>query len=122
METRAHRELNLPLMSFVTAEEIARLKASPQWQTESRAAITLTKNEAFTIVLVALHRGAALREHQTDGQLTLTVLDGTIRFRAGAEERVLERGMLAALGAQIKHEVEALEDCAFALTVMRHPS
>jgi quercetin dioxygenase-like cupin family protein len=122
METRPHRELNLPLMSFVTGEEIARLKSSPQWQTESRAAITLAKNEAFTIVLVALHKGAALREHQTDGHLALTVLDGTIRFRAGGEQRILGRGMLAALGAHVMHEVEAVEDCAFALTVMRQPS
>jgi quercetin dioxygenase-like cupin family protein len=120
METKPHRELNLPLMSFVTGEEIARLKSSHQWQTESRAAITLTKNEAFTIVLVALHKDAALREHQTDGHLALTVLEGTIRFRAGGEERTLGRGMLAAVGAHVMHEVEAVEDCAFALTVMRH--
>lgn len=122
METRPHRELDLPLMSFVTGEEIARLKASHQWLTESRAAITLTKNEAFTIVLVALHKGAALREHQTDGHLALTVLEGAIRFRAAGVERPLGRGMLAVLGAHVKHEVEALEDCAFALTVIRHSS
>ena len=120
MESKPQRELDLPLMSFVTGDEITKLKSSHQWQTESRAAITLAKNEAFTVVLVALHKGAMLREHQSDGQLTLTVLEGKIRFRAAGEERTLGVGMLVALGAHIVHEVEAVEECAFALTVLRH--
>ena len=112
-----HRALDLPLMSFAAEQEIAKLKASDQWRRESRAALTLVKTHAVTIVLVALHAGAILKEHHAEGPITVAVLEGAIRFKAGGEERVLRRDGLLALGDAIQHEVEALEESAFVLTV-----
>jgi len=111
------RALDLPLMSFATEQEIAKLKTSDQWRRESRAALTLVKTGAVTIVLVALHAGAILKEHHAEGAITVAVLEGAIRFKACGEERVLHRGGLLALGAALPHEVEALEESAFVLTV-----
>jgi quercetin dioxygenase-like cupin family protein len=111
------RALDLPLMSFSTEQEIAKLKTSEQWQRESRAALTLVKTSAVTIVLVALHAGAILKEHHAEGPITVAVQEGAIRFKACGEERVLRRGGLLALGAALPHEVEALEESAFVLTV-----
>jgi len=111
------RALDLPLMSFATEQEIAKLKTSDQWRRESRAALTLVKTGAVTIVLVALHAGAILKEHHAEGAITVAVLEGAIRFKACGEERVLRRGGLLALGAALPHEVEALEESAFVLTV-----
>lgn len=117
MADSEHRALDLPLVSFATEQEIAKLKASDQWRRESRAALTLVKNSAVTIVLLALHAGAVLKEHHAEGPITVAVLEGAIRFRASGEERVLRRGGLLALGHAIQHEVEALEESAFVLTV-----
>lgn len=117
MRDLEHRALDLPLMSFATEREIEKLKASDQWQRESRAALTLVKTHAVTIVLVVLHAGAVLKEHHTEGPITVAVLEGAIRFKALSEERVLRRGALLALGSAIEHEVEALEESAFVLTV-----
>ena len=103
-------------MSFATEQE-SRLKASDQRRRESRAALTLVKTHAVTIVLVALHAGAILKEHHAEGPITVAVLEGAIRFKARGEERVLRRDGLLALGDAIQHEVEALEESAFVLTV-----
>jgi quercetin dioxygenase-like cupin family protein len=117
MADSEHRALDLPLVSFATGEEIAKLKASDQWQRESRAALTLVKTGAVTIVLIALHAGAVLKEHHAEGPITVAVLEGAVRFKASGQERVLRRGALLALGAALPHEVEALEESAFVLTV-----
>jgi quercetin dioxygenase-like cupin family protein len=117
MAEAEHRSLDLPLMSFATEQEIAKLKASDQWRRESRAALTLVKTRAVTIVLVALHAGAVMKEHHAAGPITVAVVEGAIRFKAAGEERVLRRGGLLALGDAIQHEVEALEESAFVLTV-----
>ncbi|MGH7247202.1 MAG: hypothetical protein ACREH9_03770, partial [Pseudomonadota bacterium] len=62
MDRQEHRELDHPLMSFDTSAEIAKLKAGAQWQSGSRAATVLTKNDTIRIVLVALHKGGILHE------------------------------------------------------------
>ncbi len=121
MTDSEHRALDLPLMSFATEQEIAKLKASDQWRRESRAALTLVKTPGVTIVLVALHAGAVLKEHHAEGPITLAVVEGAIRFKACGEERVLRRGGLLALADAIQHEVEAIEESAFVLTV-NHPA
>jgi quercetin dioxygenase-like cupin family protein len=119
MEQPGHRELDRSLMTFDTGAEIAKLKAGAQWQSGSRAAITLAKNDALRIVLVALRKGGVLHEHRAEGPITLAVLEGSIRFTAGAEPHTLARGTILTLGDGITHEVEALEDSAFALTVIQ---
>src|SRR5579872_181520 len=106
MTDSEHRELDLPLVSFEIEREIAKLKASDQWRRESRAALTLVKNPAVTIVLLALHAGAVLKEHHAEGPITVMVLEGAIRFTARGEERVLRRDGLLALGDAIEHAVE----------------
>ena len=113
----ADRALDLPLMSFAIDQEVAKLKASDQWRRESRAAHTLVKTHAVTIVLIVLHAGATLKEHHAEGPITVAVSEGAIRFKASGEERVLRSGGLLALGEAIQHEVEALEESAFVLTV-----
>ncbi len=117
MADSEHRALDLPLASFATEQEIAKLKASDQWRRESRAALTLVKTPAVTIVLIVLHNGAVLKEHHAEGPITVAVLEGAIRFASSGQERVLRRGGLLALGAALPHEVEALEESAFVLTV-----
>ncbi|MDO8706647.1 MAG: hypothetical protein Q7J84_17055 [Sulfuricaulis sp.] len=117
MADSEHRVLDLPLMSFAIEQEIAKLKASDQWRRESRAAVTLVKNPGTTIVLIALHPGAVLKKHHAEGPITVAVMEGEIRFKAGGEELVLRHGGLLALGDAIQHEVEAIEESAFVLTV-----
>src|SRR5713101_6031766 len=57
-------------------------------------------------VLAALrpYAGAVLKEHQTEGPITVAVLEGAIRFKARGDERVLRCDGLLALGEAIQHE------------------
>jgi len=47
------------------------------------------------------------------------VVAGGIRFRASGDERILGRGAPLTLANAVPHEVEALEDSAFAVTVIQ---
>jgi len=114
-----HRVPDAPMMSFALDEEIAKLKSGHQWEIESRAAVTLVKTAALTLVLVVLHKGGTLKEHRAEGPITVAVLAGSIRFRASGDERILTRGAILTLTSALPHEVEALEESAFALTVIQ---
>ncbi len=119
MSEDERRVLDARVISFALDEEVTTLMQGRQWQTGTRAAITLVKNVALTIVLVALHKAEVLHEHHAEGPITVCVVAGAIRFRAAGDERILRRGTLLALASAIPHEVEALEDSAFAVTVIQ---
>jgi quercetin dioxygenase-like cupin family protein len=113
------RALDAPMMSFDIPGEIAKLKAGDQWKAGTRTAVTLVKNDAVRIVLVAVRKGGIVHEHQAEGPITVALAEGAIRFRARGEERRLTCGALLTLGAGIAHEVGADEDSAFVVTVVK---
>lgn len=121
-ETR--RTLDAPVLSFNLDDEIRRLREGPQWERSGHAAVTLVKNADVRIVLVLLAKGRVVHEHHAEGPVTVAVPFGGIRFRAQGEERVLQSGALLTLGNGIVHEIEALEESAFVVTVIqpRHPA
>jgi quercetin dioxygenase-like cupin family protein len=69
--------------------------------------------------LVTLRKGASLQEHHVKGPITLFVLSGTIRFIAGEQKCNLQSKDLVTLDKAIPHDVEALEDSAFLLTIVQ---
>jgi quercetin dioxygenase-like cupin family protein len=64
-----------------------------------------------------MEKGSVLKEHHADGTISVQVLKGAIRFTSQGETHNVQTNSLAALGASIKHEVEALEESAFLLTI-----
>jgi quercetin dioxygenase-like cupin family protein len=113
------RQLDLSMMSFNIPEEIAAIRRHEQWSTNRRSAKTLVKNEDLRIVLVLVSSGMTIHEHQAEGPITVSVAQGSILFKAEGKERVLRSGDLLTLESGIPHQVEALEDSAFVLTVVR---
>jgi quercetin dioxygenase-like cupin family protein len=59
-----------------------------------------------------------LREHHTESSFTLLVLAGSVRFTAGDDTRTVARHGIVALDKNMLHEVEALEESAFLLTII----
>ena len=110
-------KLDRPMMAFGIAEEISRIKADQRSTNKRKRSAVLAKNEHVRIVLAVLSRGEALQEHETEGQITVTVVQGAISFNALNERRNLGAGDLLTLQAGIRHSVEALEDSAFVITV-----
>ena len=111
------KKLDQPIMAFAIAEEISKIKADQPSTNQGKRSAVLAKNEHVSIVLAVLARGEALQEHQTDGQITVTVVQGAIRFDALNERVRLNAGGLLTLRPGIRHAVEALEDSAFMITV-----
>jgi quercetin dioxygenase-like cupin family protein len=86
-----------------------------------RSARTLVKDGPLRVTLVALGAGGGLREHQADGPITVHVVSGQIRFRAGEDEWTLEEGDLLSLGSGVPHSVESASGGVFLLTVATAP-
>jgi quercetin dioxygenase-like cupin family protein len=104
------------LAQFDLAEEMKNSDQKRPW-TMGHFARTLFKKLDFRMVLISMDKGSILKEHHADGTISVQVLKGSIRFTAHGEAHSLQLNAILMLGASIKHEVEALEDSAFLLTV-----
>lgn len=114
--------MNEAKMAFDIPAELREMKAGEQWRTSRRGAKTLVKNDQLRIVLVALSSAMRLDEHKAEGAITVSVVQGKIRFTANGQNCDLAAGSLLALAGGIPHAVEALEESAFIVTVAQpHP-
>jgi quercetin dioxygenase-like cupin family protein len=116
-EQRPARELTGAAMDFDIATELATLKQEPSWQRGDRNARTLVDAGGFRMVLTALKMGARLREHQTPGWVSIYTTSGHLRVRAADHEVDLPINHVLVLARDEPHDVEALEDSSFLLTV-----
>lgn len=98
------------------AEEMARLKKSPEWQSGDRHAVSLVKNGPLNLLLIALKKGARLSEHHTRGPIALQVLAGKIEFDAAGQRVAAKVGSLLALDRDVAHSVEAVAETIALLT------
>jgi len=116
---REKRTVAAPLLSLAIEEELERLKKEPEWASGDRNSVTLVKTPNLSIVLVALRKGAAMCGHEVEGPITLFVVSGAVRFGIGKEEQIVKSNGLLSLDKKIPHDVEALEDSAFLLTIQQ---
>jgi quercetin dioxygenase-like cupin family protein len=101
---------------FDLAKEMMYSERKKPWQNRHTAR-TLFKKADFRMVLISMEKGCILKEHHADGTISVQVLKGSIRFIAQGETHTLRENSIVTLGASIKHQVEALEDAAFLLTI-----
>ena len=100
------------LIAFRIADEIARLKSGGEWRNGDRHAVSLVKDDAMNVLLMALKKGARLHPHRVKGPIVLQVLSGSAVFTANSDERVITAGEILGLDRQVTHGLEALEECA----------
>lgn len=94
-----------------------RLYDEEGWRDGKRNAKTLVKEPDFRMVLVALPHGARLEEHRAPGRISIHAVRGHVRVRAANQLVDLPAGHILALEQNIAHDVEALEESAFLLTI-----
>ena len=101
---------------FDLMQEIADSDQKKPWPAGLYAK-TLFKKPDFRMVLISMEPGAKMKEHHADGTVSVQVLKGRVRLGAQGTNHELPSGNVLTLGASIKHDLEALEDAAFLLTV-----
>jgi quercetin dioxygenase-like cupin family protein len=99
--------------------ELQKLKVAPSWQRESgRSSETLVKYNEFRIVLVRMKPGSYMSHHRAEGPISIQAIQGKIRVHL-PEDRFeeLESGDLLSLERCLEHDVEAIDESAFLLTI-----
>lgn len=97
--------------------EIELLRGEPAYQRVGRNAKTLVKHHGLRVVLTAIGRGSRIADHLAAGPLTVQVVRGRIRMHMPSGEAELGPGHLLTLEQNERHDVEAIEDSAFLLTI-----
>ncbi len=101
---------------FDLTREVENSEQQKPWQA-GHTARTLFKKADFRMVLISMEKGSVLKEHHADGTISVQVLKGSIGFTVEGETHTLQANSVVTLGASLKHEVEALEESAFLLTI-----
>ena len=112
-----NRPLTAPNLTFDLAAQLGELRREEAYQRSGRAGRTLAKSGRMRVTLVAMARGNVIGTHQADSPLTLHVLEGHIRFRAGGEDHELSAGQLLFFGPGDAHDLTATEESALLLTL-----
>ena len=106
-----------PTLTFDLAAEARQLRAEDAWRRGEHNAKTLMKEADFRVVLVAAKSGGRMREHQAPGRLSIQTLSGRVRVHLQGESVDLPVGHLLTLEPGIAHDVEALVESDFLLTI-----
>ena len=115
---RAPQRLAGPLLAFDLAVEAAQLRYEHGWRDGDQSANTLVHEPDLRVVLIALRRGARIREHRTAGRVTIQVVSGRVRLYCADQPVELAAGHLLALEPGVPHDLDALADSAVLLTVV----
>lgn len=117
---RTHKLSGKRLQFLLKAEDDA-LRERAASASSGRAAKTLVKEGRLRITLVALAKGTQIKEHQTEGPVSIQCLRGNVAIVTGEEETELTSGGLLVLDRKVPHAVRAIRESAILIT-MSHPS
>ncbi|MGH9448910.1 MAG: cupin domain-containing protein [Terriglobia bacterium] len=106
-----------PLLQFDLDMETEKLRQEDVWKTSSRNSKSLVKYPDLRIVLIALKSGKRIEGHKTDESISIQVLSGKLRLHLPSQTVELLHGQLLTLERGLPHDVEALEDSSFLLTI-----
>jgi quercetin dioxygenase-like cupin family protein len=105
-----------PFLEFDLMKEVHQLHEESSWNAGQNAR-TLVKYDDLRVVLTVLKSKMRIPEHKTEGRISVQTLSGHIRMSASGRTFDLREGSLFALDHGTSHELEALEDSAFLLTI-----
>jgi quercetin dioxygenase-like cupin family protein len=115
-ETHADAGTSIGMLDFDVTKEVELLHHDDAWQTGiSRK--RLVRFPDFRISLTAMKAGAKIELHQNPGRISVQTVDGRIRMHAADRTFDLPKGKVLVLDRAVPHDVEALDDSAFLLTI-----
>ena len=111
-------QLAEPLLQFDLLEELRQLRHEDSWQRQTgRSSKTLAKYPDLRIILVLMKANTQMNEHRAEGRVSIHVLLGRICIHLPDQKVNLAVGQLLVLDCGMVHNVEALEESAFLLTI-----
>lgn len=105
-----------PHLQFQFAEQIEQLQREQPWQA-GRNSKTIVKYPDFRMVLTVMRGGTRIPGHHADGRISIQTLQGHIRVHSPQSIADLPAGQVLVLDRSIPHDVEAVDDSAFLLTL-----
>ena len=109
--------LTAPMMHFNLAREIEQLHQEEAWLRTGRNSKTLVKQPDFRIVLVALNAGKKLEEHEAAARISIQTLSGHVTLQLTDQAVDLPAGHVIALDRALRHDVAAVKESVFLLTI-----
>lgn len=114
--------LDQAYLKFDLPGEISQLHQDEAWkQPAGRSSKTLVKHPDLRIVLIAMRSGSRMHEHTAAARISVHTLAGHVRLHLPHRVAELPAGHLIALDESVPHDVEAVEDSAFLLTLSWPP-
>ncbi len=111
------RPLSGPCLEFDLEADLARLHAEDTWRRNGHNARTLAKYPDTRIVLGCARAGTRMSAHEPNERLTVQCLSGHVRVYAGGKAVDLRAGHLAVADKAMAHDIEAVKDSSFLLSV-----
>ena len=102
---------------FDVAAIDSELRKENAYQREGHTARTLVSKPDLRVVLVVMKAGARTGEHRADETATIQALSGHVRVRLLDKVADLTAGQLVVMERKLKHDVEAVAESAFLLTL-----
>ncbi|MGA8730803.1 MAG: hypothetical protein WB608_18760 [Terracidiphilus sp.] len=106
-------------IEFSLDDELEALRNSPEWLT-GIARKKLIQYPDFQMTLRRMKPNTRIPEHFNPGRICVQTLFGRIRMHADGRTFDLPRGRCLALDRTVIHDVEAVEESGFLLTVARN--
>jgi quercetin dioxygenase-like cupin family protein len=113
--------LTAPLLTFNLKAEIKRLRGEGHWLKDGRISETLVKYSDFRIVLILMQAGTMMQEHKADARISIHGLSGRLLVQLPENTVELSAGDLLVLEKCLPHDVKAVEDSAFLLSISWPP-
>lgn len=114
---RPSRHLGDPVIIFDLESQLKEIKQEDAWNRNGHNARTLVKHPDFRVVLVAMKKSSQIKEHKVEGRISVQTLQGHIRLQVSGQPVNLPTGNMIALDQALSHDIDALEESAFLLSI-----
>ena len=114
---RPSQHLAQPFSAFDLRAEADVLLEEARHLPDRRSSKTLVKLPHLRITLTAACAGTSTSWHHTHAPISVQCLSGLILLRGGNAEAELDQAGLAVIDAEVEHEVEAVTDAVFLVSV-----
>jgi quercetin dioxygenase-like cupin family protein len=111
--------LAAPFQRVDLAEAAKRLRAEAHPSTSGHRQVALVRRGPVSLILFSFESDGMLKEHQTEGEVTIHVLTGRLEITVGDEVMQLAAAELVSLAPGQPHSVRATEPGEMLLTVSR---